>query len=627
MMYVRVVVPIAVNREFTYLVPEGMSLKKGSVVRVPFRKGRIIGVVIGRAEPFEKSRYVLEHLFDLPEDVFKTAEFVIENYLAYPGEVFQFILPPFRKRAKFKIFSGNKESPFILTYEQRRAVDEILKIGKGVFLIHGITGSGKTEVYFHVMEEVLKQGKSILYLVPEIGMVPQTLERVRRRFGRGEEYHSKLTPGERMKVWFGTLDGDIDIVVGARMAVFLPMQNLGLIVVDEEHDTSYRQSAMRPYYSARDIAVFRGKLLDIPVILGSATPSVESYYKAQRGDYQLLELKERIGEAKLPDVEIVNLRKRQLISEELIKEIEGVKGRVIIFLNRRGYSPFVICRKCGYIEKCPDCDIPLTYHKEKGIFLCHHCNYTKKAYNTCPVCGEKLEFSSIGTERVEEKLREIFGEGIARMDRDALRKRLMHREIYSGLKNGSIRILVGTQMVTKGLDLPDVGLVVVLRADSILNFPDFRAGERTFQLLSQVAGRAGRQESGRVIIQTYFPEHYVIKAAKEHDFKMFYEKEIEFRKKSKYPPFTYLGRVVVEGENLRRVQDVASHIAEELKRYSVRLLGPSICPVKKRAGRYRYHILLKGDNRKNIVEALSPLIEMRYQNIKLIVETDPLDLL
>uniref|UniRef100_A0A7C4Y5H9 Replication restart protein PriA n=1 Tax=candidate division WOR-3 bacterium TaxID=2052148 RepID=A0A7C4Y5H9_UNCW3 len=631
MKYYNVALPIKSGKYFTYGVSDEIDIKLGSVVRVPFRNRILKGVVIDEGYEIPNVKMIIEKIIDLPKEIFKLCLWVSKYFLCDAGIVFDSVLPNFSKRIKdVKIYQNkeNIEVKFELSDEQKSCYDEIMKNieGNNVFLIQGVTGSGKTEVYFHIIEQLIKKGKSILYLVPEIGMIPQVLERVRRRFGEGEEYHSRLTRTHQFFIFKNSLDGNIKIVVGARSALFLPIKDLGLIIMDEEHDSSYYQTNQSPFYSGRLVAIKRAEIENIPLILGSATPSVDSYYKALKGEYKLLKITQRIKGMELPDVEIWNLRKRDYLSDELKRRIIEEKGKIIIFLNRRGYAPFVICKNCHYIVKCPKCDIPMTYHLEEDVFICHHCGSTKRI-KICEKCNGELDLRSAGTERVEERLKEIFGDSIRRMDRDSMKRREDYKNIYSDLKAGKIKILVGTQMVTKGLDLPDIGLVIVLKADNILNFPDFRATERTFQLLSQVAGRAGRGTMGKVIIQTYHPEHYAIVAAKEHNYEMFFEKEIKYRENAKYPPFVFLGRILFEGKDLKNVQDIAKKYAISLsKKNGINVIGPAICPIKKKNKFYRYHILLKSEVEGRIQEAISELTELK-SNVKIRIEIEPYDLM
>lgn len=632
MRYFNVAVPLKTKIFFTYSAPDNLDIKIGSLVKVPFRNRIINGVVIREGEKIDNAKEVIEKIIDLPLNIVKLGLWLSDYFLFDVGIVFDSILPNFRKKSKeFSIYNnkGELEKKLKLSKEQEECYNTIIKnLDKNnVFLLYGVTGSGKTEVYFYVIEDLLKKGKSILYLVPEIGMVPQVIERIRKRFGEGEEYHSKLTEAHQLSVFRNCLEGNIRIIAGARSALFLPMKNLGLIIMDEEHDSSYYQTTQSPYYSGRIVGLKRAEIENIPIILGSATPSVDSYYKGIKGNYILLKMTERIKGLKLPEVKIWDLRKRDFLSDELKQRILNEKGKIIIFLNRRGYSPFVICKKCHFIVRCSKCDIPMTYHLEEDIFLCHHCGLRKNKMDKCERCGGELDYKSLGTEKVEERLKEIFRDSIRRMDRDSMKKREDYKNIYRDLKEGKIKILVGTQMVTKGLDLPDIGLVVVLKADNILNFPDFRATERTFQLLSQVAGRAGRGNIGEVVIQTYHPQHYAICAAREHNYDMFFEKEIKYREKANYPPFVFLGRILFEGKDLREVQDIAKEYYSLIsKKEGIIVVGPVICPVKKRNKFYRYQLLLKSKEEFNIQKAISSLTEIKTK-VKIKIEIEPYDLM
>lgn len=631
MRYFDIAVPVKTKMLFTYSAPDNMEVSVGSIVNVPFRNRILQGVIIREGEKKE-TKEIIEKVYDLPSSILNLGIWVSNYFLVELGIVFDSILPKFKKKGKeFSIYkdSEKSEEKLKLSPEQEECYNKIMNNldGKNVFLLFGVTGSGKTEVYFHIIEKIIKNGKSVLYLVPEIGMIPQVLERVRIRFGEGEEYHSKLTESHQLFLFKNCVEGNVKIVVGARSAIFLPMKNLGLIVMDEEHDSSYYQTNQTPYYSGKIVVLKRAEIENLPIILGSATPSVDSFYKGLKGEYFLLKMKERIKSLKLPEVKIFDLRKRDFLSDELNDRMMDEKGKIIIFLNRRGYSPFIICKKCHLIIKCEKCDIPITYHLEDDIFLCHHCGLRKKRIDACERCGGELDYKSLGTEKVEERLKELFGDSLRRMDRDSMKKREDYKNIYTDLKEGKIKVLVGTQMVTKGLDIPDIGLVVVLKADNILNFPDFRATERTLQLLSQVAGRAGRGNIGEVIIQTYHPNHYVIIATQEHNYEMFYEKEIKYREKAKYPPFVFLGRILFEGKDLREVQNMSKKYYSELSKIEkLYVIGPVICPVKKRNRNYRYQILIKSKEDGMIQKSISSLTEVKSR-IKIKVEIEPYDLM
>ena len=488
-----------------------------------------------------------------------------------------------------------------------------------VFLLHGVTGSGKTEIYLRALTEIVARGKRGICLVPEIALTPQTIERFASRFrNRVAVIHSGLSLGEQFDEWHRIKEGGCDVVIGPRSALFAPQPDLGLIVIDEEHEWTYKQSDKSPRYHTRDVAIKLAGLNDAVVILGSATPDVETYYKAQRGDYQLIELKERItpyGPAPLPEVDIVDMKEelksgnRSLFSRPLIKEMTEALARneqVILFLNRRGTATFIQCRKCGFVFHCSRCDATLTYHSATKKMICHHCNNSTAVPVDCPQClNQNLMFLGIGTQRIEEEVRHFFPNAHAlRWDSDMTSRRRANEEILTKIRAHEVDVIIGTQMVAKGLDLPQVTLAGVISADTSLNLPDFRAGERTFQLLCQVAGRAGRGfMPGRVFIQTYSPEHYAIRAASRHDYSAFYARELEYRREFGYPPFSRLASLTFSHINgracFREVDRMGSLLKAENDRRGLadlRLIGPMPAFVPRLRGRYRWQLVLCGAN-------------------------------
>jgi primosomal protein N' (replication factor Y) len=488
-----------------------------------------------------------------------------------------------------------------------------------VFLLHGVTGSGKTEIYLRALTEIVAQGKRGICLVPEIALTPQTIERFASRFqSRVAVIHSGLSLGEQFDEWHRIKEGSCDVVIGPRSALFAPQPDLGLIVIDEEHEWTYKQSDKSPRYHSRDVAIKLAELSGAVVILGSATPDVETYYRAQRGDYQLIELKERItpyGPSPLPEVDVVDMKEelkagnRSLFSRSLIKEMTEALAhneQVILFLNRRGTATFVQCRKCGFVFHCSHCTAALTYHSVTKKMVCHHCNYSIAVPADCPQClSQELRFLGIGTQRIEEEVRQLFPHVRAlRWDSDMTSRWRAHEELLTKVRAHEADILIGTQMVAKGLDLPQVTLTGVISADTNLNLPDFRSGERTFQLLCQVAGRAGRGFiPGRVIIQTYCPEHYAVQAASRHDYSAFYVRELEYRRNFGYPPFSRLASLAFSHTNgiacFREVERVGRLLAVEKDRRGLpdlRLIGPMPAFVPRVRGHYRWQLVLCGAN-------------------------------
>lgn len=521
-----------------------------------------------------------------------------------------------------------------------------------VFLLHGVTGSGKTEVYLHAATAAVEQGKGVIFLVPEIALTHQFVERVRERFAqRVAVLHSGQTSGERWAEWRRIAHGEAKLVVGVRSAVFAPIENLGLIIVDEEHDAAYKQEeGVR--YNARDLAIVRGQFSSCPVILGSATPSLESYAHCQTRRYALLELPERIASRPLPLVEIVDLRQRRKSEEEserifsptlrqaLVDNYEA-KKQSVLFLNRRGYASYLQCRSCGEVLSCAQCSVSLTFHLSGRELRCHYCGFSRKAPDFCPQCREpELEGSGIGTEQVEESLLRFLPDArVARLDRDSVRKKGFLGTVMKSWQERETDILIGTQMVTKGHDVPGVTLVGVLLADVALNLPDFRAAERTFQLLTQVAGRAGRgDELGKVIIQTYAPQHYSVRCATQHDFRRFATLELRYRKSLGYPPFSRIVNVRFEGTEGERVRETAEQFVERLMAHMPRegklpmILGPAPAPIERIKGRERWQVLLKGEDRQLLHDLVRKAQEDatrrgRSAHVRIIVDVDPYNML
>ncbi len=550
--------------------------------------------------------------------------------------------------------------PLTLTPAQQSALSAIEARRQGggfeVFLLHGVTGSGKTEIYLRAIEQTRQSGRQSLILIPEISLTPQLVDRLSARFpGRVGILHSGLTGAERWSQWWRITRGEVDVVIGARSAVFAPLPKLGLIIVDEEHDPSYKQEeGLR--YNGRDVAVVRGKQLDCPVILGSATPAVESYENCRQGRYRLLELPERVQSRALPRIELVDLRAQaktapvndcgayRLISPELaaaLKENYRKSRQSLIFLNRRGFANFLLCRLCGHILRCDHCSVTLTLHMGRRSLCCHHCNFHRSAPEACPKCSNPdLAGIGSGTEQIEQALREIVPSArIARMDRDTTSKRGSQETLIRSWEKGEIDILVGTQMITKGHDVSGVTLVGALLADMSLNVPDFRAAERTFQLLSQVAGRSGRgEDAGRVIVQTYAPEHYTMRHLLEHDYRSFFAEEIEFRRALNYPPFGRLVSLRIDGPKPDQVEAKAKKLAQDLRaklagnakwREQIEVLGPAPAPLLKLRNHYRWQMLLKGTQSAVLLQFASQVRALlpRSASNRLHIDVDPYSML
>jgi primosomal protein N' (replication factor Y) (superfamily II helicase) len=486
-----------------------------------------------------------------------------------------------------------------------------------VFLLSGVTGSGKTEVYIRALQKTISSGKKGICLVPEISLTPQTIERFIERFhDRVAIFHSSLSLGQQFDEWHRINNGECDVVIGTRSALFTPLADLGLIIIDEEHEWTYKQVEKSPHYHARTAAIKLAELTGASVILGSATPDIESFYKAENNAYQLIELKERItprGISPLPDVEVVDMRAELkqgnygLFSRSLVEKMSKVFERnqqVILFLNRRGSANFVECQKCGYVPTCPRCLLSLIYHSDEGRLVCHHCNYAIKPPKTCPRCFSlRLKYLGVGTQKVEEETKRLFPKiRTLRWDRDVTEKPNAHQEILEKFKSQKSDVLIGTQMIAKGLDLPNVTVAGVINADIGLNLPDYKAGERSFQLICQIAGRAGRGlVPGSVVIQTFCPEHYVIKAASKQDYKGFYDQEIQFRQQMGYPPFNQLARLSYTSINQLSCQKEVRRIYELLKvekdrkgLFNLRFIGPAPEFLPRVRGRFRWQIILCG---------------------------------
>jgi primosomal protein N' (replication factor Y) (superfamily II helicase) len=630
-LYAKVLINLPIEGPFDYEVPSSLKgdIALGKRVWVNFGPRRMIGYVIGISErtDCENTKPVLEVIDKDPilsDKMLELTRAISERYLCSWGEAINAAIPSSIKKGNVSVKPREQDDdiasiaptePFKPTEEQAGALKKINqsidKHEHQVFLLHGVTGSGKTEVYLQAIGNVLSKGRSCIVLVPEISLTPQATERFKARFReRVAVFHSRLTAGQKYREWKKLADGLCHIVVGARSAIFSPIKDLGLIIVDEEHDTSYKQQDA-PRYHAVDAAIMRAKISDAVVVLGGATPSLESYYKACSKEYRLLELNERIEKRPLPEVKILDMRreiaerhKRRIIfSRILIEHLEKViqnNEQAILFLNRRGFSTFAICKKCGYVERCKKCNVALNYHSDRKILLCHYCNYQKKPVDICPSCkGGYIDYFGFGTQRVESELHRYFPTiSVSRMDTDSTKKRMSHDQILSDFSKRKTQILIGTQMVAKGHDFPMVTLVGVVAADTALNLPDFRAGERTFQLLTQVAGRAGRGNApGEVIIQTYVPHHYTIQSAINHDYRDFYKKEITFRRQLYLPPFSNIVYLTLRSYKEERAQkaaeDLARHILKKKLSHLIELSGPCQAMVYKLRRQYRWNIILK----------------------------------
>lgn len=537
-------------------------------------------------------------------------------------------------RMKYDIKRDTKK---VLTKAQQNVVDSVLNDQRHVpFLLFGVTGSGKTEVYMQIIERVLQKGKTAIILVPEISLTPQMIEQFSNRFGNQiAALHSALSEGEKYDEWRRIARGEANIVIGARSAIFAPLKNIGIIIMDEEHSDSYKQGDKNPRYHARDIAIWRGKYHSCPVLLGSATPSLESMARAQKGVYELVTLQERVNGKMLPEVEIIDMnqeskRSSYHITNTLLKNLNDCIKRgdqAILFLNRRGFSTFVTCKNCSEVIRCPNCDITLTYHKSNKMLRCHYCGYATPLPKECPKCHENsLSDLGVGTEKIEEELHTLLPSiKVLRMDVDTTSKKGAHKKMIDAFRNHEYDILLGTQIVAKGLDFSDVTLVGVINADTSLNIPDFRSSENTYSLLSQVAGRSGRSsKTGKVLIQTFNPDHYAISFVKHHDYLGFYNEEMKIRKRLGYPPFYFLCYLKISGKEADYLFQESLKIKRSLERnlqYTT-ILGPTTLAVFKVNNIYRYGIILKYKKEDMLYDILLKIQNHYKNNHKIKVDID-----
>lgn len=545
--------------------------------------------------------------------------------------------------------AAERDTGHELNLDQQQALDSILAALRGrryeTLLLHGVTGSGKTEVYIRAIEEVVSYGRQAIVLVPEISLTPQTRQRFRARFDHVAVLHSHLSDSERHRHWERIAAGEIQVIVGARSAIFAPTPHLGLIVVDEEHESSFKQDSA-PRYHARDVAIQRARAEAVPLVLGSATPSLESWQCARDGIYRLLELPRRVLDRPLPAVGTIDLREeraekgsRGAIGRRLRVAMEhalDAGGQVILLLNRRGFATHIQCPSCGEVVNCPHCEIALTHHRHGEVALCHYCDYKQPAPTTCPKCGASgIRYGGSGTQRLEAEVHQRFPNyPIVRMDTDAMQKPGSHEAALARFRSGEVRILLGTQMIAKGLDFPNVTLVGVINADTSLHLPDFRAAERTFQLLAQVAGRTGRgEQGGRVLIQTVSPEHPAIEAAIHHDCEKFAAFELPMRQSLGYPPFGSMVRLIVRGPQEPTVAAFTAQVADELHRAlngaECRILGPAPAPFAKLRGKYRYHVLLQGPDGAPLRDAARKVLDTLRapDEVEWVADVDPLTML
>lgn len=556
----------------------------------------------------------------------------------------RFILTEKKTVERYDNNSYRAYSKKVLNSEQKRAFQAVIHSNSRIFLLHGVTGSGKTEIYMQIAEKVMQQGKECIILVPEISLTPQMVERFKGRFGKDiSVFHSRLSIGERYDEWMRIKKGLVKVAIGARSAIFLPFSHVGLIIVDEEHEESYK-SDVSPKYNAREIGEMMCREYDCRMILGSATPSVETYSRCRKGEIELVKIENRADGAYMPEIEIVDMRDELLCGNksmfsrrlhDLMAERFERNEQVILFLNRRGFSTFVSCRKCGYIFKCSNCDISLTYHRGMKKLVCHYCGSRHDVPKVCPKCGSRyVKYFGVGTEKVEQLLKSEFPSvKTLRMDFDTTRLKNSYKNIYNVFKEHKADVLIGTQMVAKGLDFKDVTLVGVIAADLSLNLPDFRSAERTYQLMTQVSGRAGRgNKKGNVVIQTYNPDNYSIKCSAENDYDGFYEKEMTIRQEMQYPPFSDILLINISSKNenilIKNIQNVGVFLNNMLgKDDKIKILGPCPCVISKIKELFRWQIIIKGrislDMAQAIKKTVYDLTSSVHDDIKVSMDINP----
>jgi primosomal protein N' (replication factor Y) (superfamily II helicase) len=677
-LYADLILPLAFKGLLTYEVPSEMNgiLTAGMLVMVQAGKTRRYPAIVSKVHNKRPDLPVIKPIIDISgETRFVTDSqlelwrWVSEYYMCTRGEVMKAAIPagvlsagkllmkeakPKRKRSVSSDheFHGSVTVPAELSAVQQSVMESIVGefSQKSVVLLHGVTSSGKTEIYFHLIAEELKQGRQVLYLLPEIALTTQLIERINRHFGDTTVvYHSRLGDRERVETWqkiSGKHSIHASLVVGVRSSVFLPFANLGLIIVDEEHDGSYKQNDPAPRYNARDTAVVLASMNNARVLLASATPSVETYYNALSGKYGLAELKVRHGEVELPEIVLADTRtatrRKEMVSHfspELVASIDGalsLKEQVMLFRNRRGFSPYLECSDCGWIPSCTKCSVRLTYHKRAGRVVCHYCGHSIAIPQRCEACSStSVSTVGFGTEKIEDELRMVFpNAAIERLDQDTSRKKDALSDILGRFERGETDILVGTQMISKGLDFENLTVVGILNADSLLNYPDFRAYERSFQMMEQVSGRSGRRsKKGRVVIQCSNPGHEIIQMVLRHDYRAMYEMQMEEREIFGYPPFTRLIRIDVRHRDMHELEAFSDKLASDLRRFfGNRIMGPEYPPVARVQSMYIRSLLIKLEKdkplnraRKYIEEALGRLMVLpRSGTLRITIDVDPL---
>ena len=651
-MYIEVLFNLPLRSSFTYEASDDVPCEAGFRVTAPFRNRNLTGYVISTAEEQESS-YPIKSIIRVidKEPLFGKAEIELASwvsslYLCSQGEALSLMIPGGRREVEVPSL-GIEETPrqegIDLSSHQQESLASILAHDDDLYYLYGVTGSGKTEVFLQAAEEFIGRGKSVIYLVPEISLTHQLAAMVKERFPDDVAIlHSALTPSQRLKEWRRILRDEVHLVIGARSAVFAPCRDLGMIIIDEEHENSYK-SGSTPRYHARQIAMKRAADHGAVVVMGSATPSLEAWRLMKTGRIRRLDLPERVSGGSMPEIEVIDIHsKPDILSRELVTAVREVLSRdkqVILFLNRRGFSYFFHCRSCGYEMHCRHCSVPLTYHRHKHRMVCHYCGYSERPITSCPECGSvDVGYSGFGTELVEETVRRTFPAArVGRLDADVTKDRHQLKGVLDEFSSHKLDILLGTQMVAKGLNFPDVDLVGIVLADSGLHLPDFRAYERTFSLLLQVAGRSGRfSDSGRVIIQTYHPENPAIQAAAAGKLEEFFEQELQMRNELDFPPFTRFCRLVFRSRNASHASkaaeaagEVLSGMIEELNMSEVEILGPAEAPIAKISNNYRFQILVKSREFKSLHRVVGYLDSVYRADGKVYLEIDfdPVNLL
>ena len=674
MRFVDIILPLAIRDCYTYSVPDDLSMPApGTRVIVPLLKKEMRGIVLREhTEPVDATwadkirpiTSILENAPAVSREQLALWQWMSRYYMCTLGEVMAAALPsgvdkrltnpPKRRRSALEAYTGPIEPLHDLSEAQAHCADKIKGLwasGKDIVLLHGVTSSGKTDIYIHLIQEQLQTGKNVLYLVPEIALTTQLTSRLQKVFGdQLMVYHSRLTDAEREERYkkisnFQSPISNNYVVIGARSAIFLPVPNIGLIIVDEEHDPSYKQAEPAPRYHARAASIMLAQEHHARVLLGTATPSIESYFLALKGTYGLVSLTERFGGVELPDITLIDLQRQYTrkemyghFSDPLVERIRAILAehkQVILFQNRRGYAPLIQCTSCGQPPHCVQCDVPMTYHKRANELRCHYCGYHTPVPPVCPQCGGELKIIGFGTERIEDEIQTLFPEArVLRMDLDTTRNKNAYQDIINAFANHECDILVGTQMITKGLHFDDVRLVAVLNADPLFNQPDFRAYERAYQMLEQVAGRAGRKGTkGEVWIQTFDPSNTVLGMVQQHDYNALYQQQIKERELFHYPPFHRVIRLHLKDHNSTRVQAAAEQLQAYLKQIFGNRVSAVIVPSIERVQAYTLRELTlrieSGANmaeaKRRVQEAIDHISSMKSnKNTKIIIDIDPI---